>query len=326
MKRTLTALLIVAAVSAVAVASGVTPQQAFRATTEVVVVDVLVTRGTKPVDRLVADDFEVRDSGVSQKVELVALETMPINLLIALDVSASVEGPRLDRLKDAVHAAVRALRPSDRAMVLNFSNDVRMSAHWDASPEELVHSIDGLTASGWTSLFDATFTAMTLPATAGHRRLLLVFTDGRDTSSWLRATEVLKVAEQAQLTVYGVGVDGLWMGRVNLQSGSNGTNWQGFYEQVRGIAPSLLRQRLLSDPVGYRALFLPVLVNDTGGELLGTTDADLSRTFLDVLDRFSRRYLLTYTPAGVPQAGWHPIEVRVKDPSVTVTARRGYSR
>ena len=70
------------------------------------------------------------------------------------------------------------------------------------------------------------------------------------------------------------------------------------------IPPARLRERLLSDPFGFRSLFLRVIVNDTGGELLHTTaGTDLRAMFLDVLERFSRRYLLSYTPAGVQRSG-----------------------
>ena len=139
----------------------------------------------------------------------------------------------------------------------------------------------------------------------GHRPLLLLVTDGRDTSSWLSPLAALKAAEQSRMTVYGVSARPA--GRTTA-------------------LPSLLRERLLSDPAAYRAMFLPVIVNDTGGELLYASGSDLSATFVEVLNRFRRRYLLSYTPTGVARGGWHPIEVRVKDAALSVTARRGYTR
>ena len=297
----------------------------FRSTTEVVLVDVLVTRGNKQVEGLTAADFDVRDAGVRQNVDLVSLESMPVDLLIALDVSASVSGPRLEQLKRAAHAAVAAIRPMDRARLLNFSNDIKLDADWTSDRGQANRAIDALTASGLTSLLDATFTALTLPDTPGHRPLLLLFTDGLDTSSWLSAADVLKTAEQARMTVYGVSAQG--QGRI-VRTSSDGSKESLPLDNawLTNVPVTRLREQLMFDPIGYRSLFLPVIVGDTGGELLRASDTDLGATFLDVLSRFNHRYLLSYTPVGVPRTGWHPIEVRVRDATLKVTARRGYSR
>ena len=305
------------------------PQQgaSFRSTTEVVLVDVLVTRGNTPVPDLRAEDFEVRDSGQRQKVDLVSLESMPVDLLMALDVSASLNGEQLERLKGAARAAVAALRPIDRAHLLTFSNNVKRGTGWTDDREQINRAIDALAASGWTSLFDATFAALTVPDTPGRRPLLLVFTDGADTSSWLTATDVLTIAEQSRLTVYGVSATADRPTVTVTQAFGGTLRTTNLNRELDKVAPARLRERLLSDPFGFRSLFLRVIVNDTGGELLHTASAaDLRTMFLNVIDRFSRRYLLSYTPTGVPRAGWHPIEVRLRDGSMKVTARRGYSR
>ena len=320
------------ALAGLAPAARLAPQQgaAFRSTTEIVLVDVLVTRGNAPVLGLRAEDFEVRDSGQRQRVDLVSLDSMPVDLLMALDVSASLTGPQLERLKNAARSAVAALRPIDRAHLLTFSNDVKRGTDWTSDREQLNRAIDALAASGWTSLFDATFAALNVPNTPDRRPLLLVFTDGADTSSWLTATEVLSIAEQTRLTVYGVSAPASDPRTITLMTASGGSRVLQLVDKNREldmIPPARLRDRLLSDPFGFRSLFLRVIVNDTGGELLHTTaGTDLRAMFLDVLDRFSRRYLLSYTPAGVQRSGWHPIEVRLKDGSLKVTARRGYSR
>jgi Ca-activated chloride channel family protein len=282
------------------------PQQqpTFRATAEVVLVDALVTRNV-PVDGLKADDFDVRDSGVRQTVIEVMLGSLPVDLLIVLDVSGSLDGDRLDRLKRAVRAAVAALPATDRVMLLDFSDDVRLTSDWTTDRSRIERAVETLQPAGWTSLLDAAFTALVRPEVPGRRQLMLLVTDGRDTASWLSAADVLKVAERSSAIVYGVSA-----GATARVKTSNRT----------------LRDQLLADPGGFRALFLPVLVGDTGGELLDATFGDLSDTFVSVINRFSRRYVLTYTPSGVSRQGWHPIEVRMRDSGLTVTARRGYTR
>ena len=57
---------------------------------EVVRVDVLVSAGGRPVTGLTPDDFEVRDNGVLQTIDLARLESMPLNVVLAFDLSRSV--------------------------------------------------------------------------------------------------------------------------------------------------------------------------------------------------------------------------------------------
>ena len=54
--------------------------------------------------------------------------------------------------------------------------------------------------------------------------------------------------------------------------------------------------------------------------------AQLRATFVRILDEFRQRYLVSYSPANVPAEGWHPLTVRVKNRSVEVRARAGYTR
>jgi VWFA-related protein len=298
--------LLVVAVLTVPVSSAPRAQQpTFRATADVVLVDVLVTRRNIPVEGLTAQDFDVRDSGVGQKVTDVMVGSLPVDLLIVLDVSGSLAGDRLSRLKRAVRAAVAALPATDRVMLLDFSNDVRLTSDWTTDRSQTDQAVETLKPDGWTSLVDAVFTALVRPEVPGRRQLILVVTDGRDTGSWLSPAEVLKVVERSSAVVYAVSTGAT--ARLKTSGGS-------------------LRDQLLADPSGFRAFFVPVLVGDTGGELLDATFGDLSATFVSVINRFSQRYVLAYTPSGVPRQGWHPIDVRMRSSGLSVTARRGYTR
>src|SRR5437868_1598567 len=75
------------------------PQQpAFRSNTLAVRVDVLVTEGGKPLGGLKAQDFELRDNGVPQTLDVADGADVPINAVLALDTSASTAGKRQDDL------------------------------------------------------------------------------------------------------------------------------------------------------------------------------------------------------------------------------------
>ena len=218
------------AIPVIAIAVSLSAQQ-FRSTTEIVIVDVLVTKDHKPIEGLKVDDFVVRDSGVRQSIALVSVEAVPVDLHLVLDVSASLQGNGIEQLKAAARAAVAALRPEDRAELLTFSDDVQVRAPWTRDRAAMNRAIDAVSASGWTSLVDATFTALSISEDPNRRRLVLVFTDGQDTSSWLSGADVFKTAARSRVTVCGVIPAPAPLNRPDLQ------------------APARLRDLLLSDPL-----------------------------------------------------------------------------
>ena len=71
--------------------------------------------------------------------------------------------------------------------------------------------------------------------------------------------------------------------------------------------------------------FLRELTAATGGRAIdiGKTE-DPGPAFLEILQEFRRRYLITFAPTGVAKAGWHKLEVRVKRSGTRVQARSGY--
>ena len=62
---------------------------------------------------LAAADFELLDEGVPQKIDLATFEKLPVDLVLALDVSASVQGERLERLIEASQGMMDGLQPGD---------------------------------------------------------------------------------------------------------------------------------------------------------------------------------------------------------------------
>src|SRR3569832_1432782 len=85
--------------------------QRFSSTTLAVRVDVLVTDGGHPVGGLTAADFELRDNGVLQKLEVVDGADVPINAVLALDTSVSTTGKRHTDLIAAGEAVLDKLKP-----------------------------------------------------------------------------------------------------------------------------------------------------------------------------------------------------------------------
>ena len=292
----------------VLVAQSAQAPRVFRSATDAVRVDVLVTDGHKPIGGLTTADFDVRDSGVAQTVEAVQIVDVPFSMLLALDTSSSMSGPPLKELQEAARAAVNALEPDDRASVMTFTHRISAASPWQHDRRGVQEAIDGVRAGGATSLFDAAVSAfLRRDPEPGRRNLVILFTDGADTASWLPDAAALELAARTDAVVYCVAIDGERRAGVTLNERSG----------IR-IMP---RQPIISS-----ADFLAELSGRTGGESLATTVGNLRRVFQRIVQDFRTRYVLTYVPKGVPESGWHPIDVQVKSRRVHVTARRGYER
>ena len=180
--------------------------QTFSSGIEAVRVDVLVTANGKPVQGLGPADFEVLDNGVRQTVDLASFEEIPLNVVLALDMSASLQGLRLGHLQTAGNTVLDGLKKGDRAALVAFS-------HVISANQALTEDLDRVRASlfqnreeGLTSLIDATHVGMLIGESDVGRSLLIVFSDGVDTSSWLTAESVVETARRGDVVVYSVEV------------------------------------------------------------------------------------------------------------------------
>lgn len=261
-------------------------QPTFSTRIEAVRVDVLVTdRENGPAVRgLGPDDFEVLDNGVPQKVDLVSFEQIPLNVILALDLSDSVEGDRLEHLQAASSALINGLEKEDQVALVGFSHVVTLGAPLTSDHSKVRQALGETFASGDTALIDGTFAGMMIGESDVGRGLLIVFSDGVDTSSWLSADRVLDAARRSDIVVYGVVV------------------------QSRN-KPEFVRE----------------LTSATGGRLyeIERTTA-LDKVFVQVLEEFRQRYLVSYTPRGVEPTGWHRLTVSIKGRKASVRARPGY--
>jgi VWFA-related protein len=259
----------------------------FSSRLEAVRVDVLVTEDGRPVRGLMPADFDVRDQGVPQTVDLVSFEQIPLNVVLALDASDSVSGDRLEHLRVAGRALLGRLAKADQAGLVSFNNAVDVRADLTGDAAHVQAALDDVKPAGETALVDGSYAAMVLAQPPGanvRRGLVIVFTDGADTISWLTPDRVLDASRHTDAVVYGV----------------------------------IVRSR-------NRASFLHELSERTGGGMVEIESTkDLADRFVAVLDEFRQRYLVSYTPRGVAAGGWHRLDVRIKGRKVAVKARAGY--
>src|SRR5262245_53707872 len=71
-------------------------QATFSSRTDIVRIDVLVSQNRRPIAGLTRGDFEVFDQGVRQQIDFVSYEEMPLNVVMAMDMSGSMSAERLD--------------------------------------------------------------------------------------------------------------------------------------------------------------------------------------------------------------------------------------
>ena len=290
--------------------------QAPAATSSAVSFEVLVTRNGVPVDALTAADVVLRDAGVVQTPQVEPASSRPLSVQLAFDASASVRGPALDHLKAAARSTLAALSPADDAGLITFSHVVTRRIAFTSSKTDFDSALASIVAQGSTALTDAVAASLMASAAPGRRWLIVVFSDGDDTASWLSPADALEDARRSSAVMSSVLLEGTGnLGASIAKSAGDRT--------ARQAAP--LDQWLIVEPGLYRSALLPRLAAETGGDLVTIADtAKLAATVGDIVARVNRRYVITYTPTGVPARGWHPIQLEVK--GADVVSRLGFLR
>lgn len=171
---------------------------------EVVRVEVLVTRKDEPVRDLTAENFELRDNGVRQRLNPIAFEEAPVDALLVLDMSASVQGSKLEALREAAGAFLDGLAPVDRVALVGFQESVTLGVPLTSEILAVRFALDTVRGGGSTALHDAVYVALRLPDPGPRRSAVVVFSDGIDNVSWLSDKDVVEAARRSGAVVYGV--------------------------------------------------------------------------------------------------------------------------
>ena len=177
------------------------PATVFRTGADVVTVDASVQRERRPVTGLKAADFELLDNGVAQEVTGVTYEKLPIDVTLVLDVSASVTGAVLDELRRALRQVRTDLTAADRLRLLAFNMRVRRLVDFTQPSADVDPALAALRPGGSSAVFDALAVALATADAPGRRRLVVLFSDGQDSSSISDADALLDVARRSTPTV-----------------------------------------------------------------------------------------------------------------------------
>jgi hypothetical protein len=290
----------------------------FRSRTDVVTVTVSVMRGRQPVTDLSASDFVLTDNGVRQTIDAALLDTMPIDVTLAL--TGGYQSHRAGIVEGGLQAdRVRALLGSaDRLRMVSIGDSIRggvvdaSRSFYSSGPPEL-RVIPGV------SLVDGLFYALAWPVEPGRRHLVVLFTEGSGRWSTLEPARIPLLAERADAVLHAA----FWASPDDarpIQLPGQTQDLTADLERLRTEPPIGAAQR-----AEWRETYdaLVDAVRRTGGTIRRVSDS--ATAFEEILDDFRTSYVLRYTPAGVPVDGWHEIKVGIARPgSFSIRARRGY--
>jgi Ca-activated chloride channel family protein len=289
-----------ACAAAVALA-GATPvaEQQFRATVDLVHVPVVVVdRDGRAVSDLTADDFRVFENGTAQKIEYFATgaagDALPLHLGLLLDASASMERD----LRAASNAAVRFVDEMDEARdvtFVEFATGISVSRFSPASYPMLFERIRDRRAGGSTALYDAIIRYVGSTFTRTGQHVILVHTDGGDSTSSRNFGDVQRMLRAANVLVYVIGY-------LEHQSSSERISQQMRVTQI---------------------------ARETGGEAyFPSSPSDIDAIYDRIRGEIGARYTIGYAaPETRADGRFHKIEVKLAPDAgrdLKVRARSGY--
>jgi Ca-activated chloride channel homolog len=284
----------IAAVALAAVPLLADGQQAptFRSGTKVVSLYATVTEAGRLVPGLEKDDFVVLDDGKPQELTVFSGEVLPITVVVMLDTSGSMTA-NMPTLKQGAEQFFLRLLRADRARLGAFNDKIQFVSPMTGDRDELISAVADVDFGYPTRLYDAIAAGLDQLKGIEGRRIVLVFTDGDDTSSRTKFGTVLDRAQSEEVMVYAIGLAG---------------------EEV--INGRTVRSR--------PARSLKTLAAQTGGGYFELPRADqMTSTFTRVAQELHSQYLLGFTQES-RDGKTHKLEVRMKKPGMTARARQSY--
>jgi Ca-activated chloride channel homolog len=243
-------------------------------------------------------DFTVYDNGVKQDIAVFDRETeQPLSVAMLVDTSAST-GIELRYELDSVSRFLRVLlgegNPDDTVALYSFNWQVTLQTSYTRRFARVDQKLKQLKSEGGTSLYDAIFLASRELEYRNGRHVMVLVTDGGDTTSSKDYHQALESAQLADTIMYPVLVVPI-------------TNDAG-----RNVG-------------GENAL--TTLAAGTGGHVFTPSlGPQLDRAFDDILRELRTQYLIGFYPKDVPPAKdrFHTLKVSVQGRNLRVSTRSGY--
>jgi Ca-activated chloride channel family protein len=250
------------------------------------------------VGTLQKSDFKLLDNGIPQEIRVFERQTsQPLSIALMIDVSGSTAKDlkyETDSASKFLHALLSEGNPEDAVALFTFDSDVTEVRHFTHNYPSLDTALKSVHGSGGTSLYDALyFGAHELEERAG-RKVIVVISDGGNTTSTMDIQKSLKAAQFADAVIYPVVVV-----PITNEAGRN-----------TGGEHSLI---FMAQGTGGRTFF-------------PSYGKELDKAFSDIIGELRTQYYLAFYPTNVPlpKNPFHKLEVKVELPDLLVSARNGY--
>jgi Ca-activated chloride channel family protein len=267
------------------------PSADFRSGTKLVEVYATVTdnRG-RYVDDLTVARFSLMDGKDPQKIIAFEPQAADLSVVLLLDTTGSM-ADTIPSLKKAALRLIDSFRPGDSVAVYSFSDQVTELAPFTTDRGVAKRAVMNVRPLGNTALFDAIARAEHELTGRGGKKVVIVFTDGNDTSSMLRMDAAIERAKMTGVPVYTIA-----QGEANAH-------------------PDLVRH-------------LAAISNATGGVPFQVSDPNhMDEVFQKISDDLSHGYLLLFQPPSSDDHAWRELHVVVGGQrEVRIRAREGYYR
>jgi VWFA-related protein len=285
----LSAVIIVAALfSRVNVTAQDQDDRAVRVSVKLVMVDAAVkAKSGQIMANLNKGDFEVREDGVPQKIEVFSRDEFPLDVALVLDLSDSIE-PFLGPLRDAAFVALQALKPEDEVALFTFATEAELVTPFTRDKRAIAEQINTFQARGVTNINDGIFVAakyLLVNAVPKGRRVIILISDDVGTSAGGQGTkDIVTETIAADAVLYNLKIPG-----------ENGPG-------------TLLHQAMTPGLVDIRRV-----MDQTGGEMFDVKNVDdLPSAFRALIQRIKTRYTLGYyTNANGIDGKRHKLDVRL---------------
>jgi Ca-activated chloride channel family protein len=186
-----------------------TPMPVQQEIIEPLVLTVTVTdKSGRYIQGLDKASFTVLDDKVPQEIIHLDNKETPISVGIILDASLSIaQTHKRDVIKAGLGRFVQLSNDSDEYFLLGFNERPQLLLDWTRDGKTVLDKINSLQFKGQTALYDACYLGIEKVMSGAHKkRVLLLISDGLDTSSRFYWKELQNFLKKSDVLIYAVGL------------------------------------------------------------------------------------------------------------------------
>jgi len=191
-----------------------------------------------------------------------AAQTGPTSWCLVIDRSDSMMGEKLGEARRGAKEFVTKLEPGDDICVIDFSHTISVRVKLETIPaagdsarlQAILKSIDAITNSGDTALWDATLEGVSQlkAGDPAKRRIMIALTDGQDNRSRHGPDDLIREAKQNNIVVNTIAL-GADADRHTLQRVADATAGQTKVAQTARDLPGIFRSFVPKPPQAPKA-------------------------------------------------------------------------